>query len=151
LLLRLFKTVVNGRWKNSVARCPDPLKNLRHTALEELSRLLTATVPKRVSDQLILLGDQDGSQQVGVKWPQRPTEPHIEEIGEIRVGNIVVIGWVRAKQAQSTIRNFLCRQLADFGMCGGRKKCDRFRNPFYTAFPVASGVAEDVRFRIIPS
>ena len=58
------------------------------------SRLRLPDVPRRRSDQLLGLGHGKRGEEVGKDRPHRAAQPDVEEVRQVRVSDIVVVGRV---------------------------------------------------------
>jgi hypothetical protein len=67
---------------------------LRHAVEEELLGLFLAAVAVRCGDQLFGLRNRERGEEVGKDGPQRPTQPDVEEVRQVGVADVVVVGRV---------------------------------------------------------
>ena len=80
---------------------------LRHAVQEERFGLLLAAVPIGSGDQFFGFGHSNRREKVGKDRTQESTQPDVEEIGQIGVADVVVVGriggddLVRAKSSES--------------------------------------------------
>jgi len=67
----------------------------RHAFKKEgLCRTLTAVAIRR-SDQLFCFGHRNRCEEIGERGLQGATEPDVEEVREVGVSNVVVVGRIR--------------------------------------------------------
>jgi hypothetical protein len=92
--LRLLKGVVDGDRKRRVGLLCDAAHGLAHTVEEEDLRLLLAAMSVRRCNQFLGFGHGERSEKVGEDGLQRVAQPHVEEVREVGVTNIVIVGWI---------------------------------------------------------
>ena len=82
-----------------------------------------------VGHHLLGLGGQRRGEELGVKVPHRPLEPDEKEVGEIRIGHVVVVGRIGQDGIKEVVRvwKFGRRPLLNprnpHGPCNSSKIC----------------------------
>ncbi len=70
----------------------EAVHRLRHAVEEERLRLLLAAVAVGRGDQLLGLGHGERGEEVGEDGPQRAAQPDVEEVRQVGVADVVVVG-----------------------------------------------------------
>ncbi|PDW04125.1 hypothetical protein CJ255_05385 [Candidatus Viridilinea mediisalina] len=92
--LGLLEGVVDGERISGVLHCSDALKDLAEPRFKEVLCCLAPAVAEGFGDQFGGLGHQHGAKEFRVDPAQCATEPDVEEVAEIGVGYVVVVGWI---------------------------------------------------------
>ena len=90
--LRLLEGVVDGDRKGRVRLLGEAVHRLRHAVEEECFRLLLAAMAVRRGDQLLGLGHGERGEEIGEDRLQRAAQPDVEEVREVSVTDVVVVG-----------------------------------------------------------
>ena len=91
--LRLFERVVNRERDSRIVKLPHLGERFAKTVLKERLRcLLASSMPERGGDQFLHLWRQDGSKERWILLHQGTAQPHVEEVAQICISDIVVIG-----------------------------------------------------------
>ena len=92
----------------------EAVHRLRHAVQEEGLGLLLAAMAVGRSDQLLSLGHGERGEQIGEDGPQRAAQPDIEEVRQVGVADVVVVGrvggddLVRGDSLRCSIRLLRC-------------------------------------------
>lgn len=70
----------------------DPVHRPCHALQEERFRLLFAAVTPGGSDQFFRLGYSQRGEEVGEDRLQRATKPNVEEVRQVSIADVVVVG-----------------------------------------------------------
>ena len=65
---------------------------LRHAIKEEGLGLLLAAVAVRRGNQFLGLGTAQSGEEIGKDWLQRTAQPDVEEVRQVGVADVVVVG-----------------------------------------------------------
>jgi hypothetical protein len=76
----------------------EPVHGLRHAIEEKGLSLLLAAVTVGRCHQFLGLGHRERGEKLGESGLQRATQPNVEEIREVGVADVVVVGWVGGNQ-----------------------------------------------------
>ena len=80
----------------------EAVHRLRHAVEEERLRLLLAAVAVRRGDQFLGLGHGERREEVGKDWPQRAAQPDVEEVRQVGVADVVVVGRIGRNNLSAT-------------------------------------------------
>ena len=80
--------------KGRVRLLGEPVHRLRHAVQEKRLGLLLAAVAIGRGDQFLGLGYGERGEEVGEDRLQRAAQPDVEEVRQVGVADIVVVGWV---------------------------------------------------------
>ena len=94
IALGLLEGVVDGDRKGRVRLLGEAVHRLRHAVEEERLGLLLAAVAVGRGDQLLGLGHGERGEEVGEDGLQRAAQPDVEEVRQIGVADVVVVGWI---------------------------------------------------------
>jgi hypothetical protein len=94
LALGLLEGVVDGDREGRVRLLGQAVHRLRHAVEEERLGLLLAAVAVGRGDQFLGLGHGQRGEEVGEDGPQRAAQPDVEEVREVGVADVVVVGRV---------------------------------------------------------
>ena len=97
--LGLLEGVVDGDRESRVRLLGEAVHRLRHAVEEERLGLLLAAVAIRRGDQFLGLGHGERGEEVGEDGPQRATQPDVEEVRQVGVADVVVVGRVGGDDA----------------------------------------------------
>ena len=92
--LGLLEGVVDGDRKGRVRLLGEAVHRLRHAVEEEGLGLLLAAVAVGRGDQFLGLGYGERGEEVGEDGLQRAAQPDVEEVRQVGVADVVVVGWV---------------------------------------------------------
>ena len=67
---------------------------LRHPVQKEALGRISTAMPVGGRDQLVRLGNRQRGKEVRIDRPYRTAQPDIEEVGEISITDVVVVGRV---------------------------------------------------------
>ncbi len=90
----------------------EAVHRLRHAVEEEGLGLLLAAVAVGRGDQFLGLGHRERGEEIGEDRPQRATQPDIEEVRQIGVADVVVVGRVGRDDLRSADTSVLLHPLA---------------------------------------
>ena len=99
IALRLLEGVVDGDRKGRVRLLGEAVHRLRHAVKEERLRLLLAAVAIRRGNQFFGLGHGERGEEVGEDGLQRAAQPDIEEVRQVGVADVVVVGRIGGNDA----------------------------------------------------
>ena len=102
--LRLLEGVVDGDREGRVRLLGEAVHRLRHAVEEERLGLLLAAVAVWRRDQLLGLGHGERGEEVGKDRPQRAAQPDVEEVRQIGVADVVVVGRISRDDLAGTER-----------------------------------------------
>ena len=108
--LGLLEGVVDGDREGRVRLLGEAVHRLRHAVEEERLGLLLAAVAVGRGDQFLGLGHGERGEEVGEDGLQRAAQPDVEEVREVGVADVVVVGriggddLVRAERLRCGIR-----------------------------------------------
>ena len=71
----------------------ETVHRLRHAIKEERLRLFLAAMPIGRSDQFLGLWHRERGEEIREERLQRAPQPDVEEVRQIGVADIVVVGW----------------------------------------------------------
>jgi NAD+ diphosphatase len=110
LALGLLESVVDGHGVIRVGLLTHPGEGCTETLFEELPRLLFATVEAvGRRDELRRFGDKHRPENIRVNAAERTSQPHVEEVREISVAYVVVVGRIgRDDWAIDTVHHSNC-------------------------------------------
>ena len=113
----LFIGVVDGHRHILAGILIDLLAGVQHTILKEIPRLF-GTALKAVGrcHQFFRLGHQHSAEQFGVSFFEGLPHPDVEEIGQVCVSDVVIIGRIGGHHNIPQAAVTLCIKLADFGI-----------------------------------
>ena len=94
----LLERVVDGDREVGERGLASAREHAPEAVLEERLRAVLAVVAVRVGDELLGLRHEHRAQQVGVHAAQRAAQPDVEEVGEVGVADVVVVGRVRGDE-----------------------------------------------------
>ena len=97
--LRLLEGVVDGDREGRVRLLGEAVHRLRHAVEKERLRLLLAAVAIGRGDQLLGLGHGERGEEVGEDRLQRAAQPDVEEVRQVGVADVVVVGRVGGNDA----------------------------------------------------
>ena len=131
--LGLLEGVVDGDREGRVRLLGEAVHRLRHAVEEECLRLLLAAVTVGRSDQLLGLGYGERGEEVGEDGLQRAAQPDVEEVGEVGVADVVVVGRVGGDdlvidKTVCSASHLLCRACTDrrqMPQCARSYSCQR--------------------------
>ena len=104
IALRLLEGVVDGDWEGRVRLLGKAVHRLRHAVEKERLCLFLAAVAVGRSDQLLGLWHGQRGEEVGEDRLQRAAQPDVEEVREIGIADVVVVGWIGGdKLAERTV------------------------------------------------
>ena len=92
--LGLLEGVVDGDWEGRVRLLGEAVHRLRHAIEKEGLCLLLAAVAIGAGDQFLGLGYGERGEEVGEDGPQRAAQPDVEEVRQVGVADVVVVGRV---------------------------------------------------------
>ena len=92
--LRLLEGVVDGDREAGMRLFGKTLHRLPHPGQKKGLRLFLVPMPVRSGNQFLGLGDSQRGKEVGKDWTERAAQPDVEEVREVRVSNVVVVGRV---------------------------------------------------------
>ena len=92
--LRLLEGVVDGDREAGVRLFGKTLHRLFHAVEEEGVRLFLAPVPVWSGYQFFGLRDGERGEEIGKDWTERAAQPDVEEVREVGVADVVVVGRV---------------------------------------------------------
>jgi hypothetical protein len=101
----LLESIEHRYWIFGSGSLPYARKDAIEAALKELVSFFLASVPNGIGDQFIRLRCHHCAEQLWIYSAQRTANPSIEKVGEVRVTNVVIIGWVGGVD-----RRLHCRQ-----------------------------------------
>ena len=90
----LLESVVDGDRKGGVGLHGQVVQRAGHAFHEEALGGLFAAVTVGGGDQLFRLRRSDGGVEVGKDRSERAAQPDVEEVGQVGVADVVVVGWV---------------------------------------------------------
>src|SRR4051812_16328068 len=86
----------------------EALHRLRHAAEEKLLSLLLATMTVGCSDKFINLRDRYRGEQLWEYRAERPPQPHIEEVRQVGVADVVIVRRIGGEIRVSKLFAFGC-------------------------------------------
>ena len=92
--LRLLEGVVDGDREGRVRLLGEPVHGLRHAVEKEGLRFLLAAVAIGRGDQFLGLGHGERSEEIRENRLQRAAQPDVEEVRQVGVADVVVVGRV---------------------------------------------------------
>ena len=92
IALGLLEGVVDGDREGRMRLLGEAVHGLRHAVEKESLGLLLAAVAIGCGDQLLGLGHCERGEEVWEDGPQRAAQPDIEEVRQVSVADIVVVG-----------------------------------------------------------
>ena len=99
LLVLLLEGIIDRQRETRLELLPQVCEDPPEALLEMSFCSIFVTIePVCVCCQLGYLWDQDGGKQIGVDRDDIPPQPNVEEVGNCRVWNVVVVGRVCADQ-----------------------------------------------------
>ena len=107
--LGLLEGVVDGDREGRVRLLGEAVHRLRHAVEEEGLRLLLAAVAVGRGDQFLGLGHGERGEEVGEDGPQRAAQPDVEEVRQVGVADVVVVGRIGGDDLASADRSASAR------------------------------------------
>ena len=92
--LGLLEGIIDSDREGRVRLLGEAVHRLGHAVEEERLGLLLAAMAVGSGDQLLGLGHSERGEEVGEDGPQRAAQPDIEEVRQVGVGDVVVVGRV---------------------------------------------------------
>ena len=89
---RLLECIIDRDWEGRMGLLRQPVHGAGHAIHEEGFGSFLAAVTVGCGHQFFSLGYSQCGEQTREYWPQRAAQPDVEEVGEVSVADIVVVG-----------------------------------------------------------
>ena len=147
--LLLLVRVVHGHRHVRVGAVAYPVEDGVEAVHEELGGVLLPVVAVGVRHELLGLRREHGGDHRGMDVQQAAPQPHVEEVGEVGVTDIVVIGRIRGHH-QARVVPRVSTQLPGTPRTIRRDTFDSLGDPFELAEEIPRGMRKRIRLGDVP-
>ena len=145
----LLVGVVHGHRHVRVGAPAYPVEDRVEAVDEELGGVLLSIVAVGVRHELLGLGREHGGDHRGVDSLQAAPQPHVEEVGEVGVADIVVVGRVGGHHEARIVAR-VGAQLPRVPRAVRRDALDGLGDPLELAEEIPRGMRKRIRLCIVP-